>query len=165
MTRISLLLISLTLAGATQARSATGGHDHHPATVAAASVDDAAKPAVAVVEQFGKSLSAADFATVEKLLDPDVVILESGGAERSRAEYLGHHAIADAQFLRGAHIQVTNRSAHADGNLAWVATESDLHASADGKPMTLLSTETIVLRRVEGKWRIVHIHWSSRKKT
>jgi hypothetical protein len=30
--------------------------------------------------------------------------------------------------------------------------------------MVLLATETMVLRRAGDDWRIVHIHWSSRKK-
>ncbi|WP_379655388.1 nuclear transport factor 2 family protein [Pseudoxanthomonas sp. UC19_8] len=50
------------------------------------------------------------------------------------------------------------------GELAWVGSESELHASKDGKPLTLLSTETMVLKRGTQGWRIVHIHWSSRPK-
>lgn len=139
---------------------------HHPKAAIAtqADVPEAAAPAVAVVERFGKALAAADFKTVESLLDADVLILESGGAERSRAEYLGHHAISDAQFLKGAHSQLKRRRAWVEGDLAWVGSESELHASKDGKPLTLLSTETMVLRRTPEGWRIVHIHWSSRPK-
>jgi hypothetical protein len=44
-----------------------------------------------------------------------------------------------------------------------VASESELRLQQDGKPVTLLSTETLVLRRGVSGWRIVHIHWSSRK--
>lgn len=140
--------------------------DPAPAVAAAStSIDAEAQAAVDVVDRFGKALAAGDFATVEALLDPDVLILESGGAERNRAEYMGHHAIADAQFLKGAHHQPGQRRARVSGDLAWVGSESELHASKDGKPVTLLSTETMVLRRVDGAWRIVHIHWSSRPKS
>jgi ketosteroid isomerase-like protein len=89
-----------------------------------------------------------------------VQVLESGGAERSRAEYLQHHARADAEFLKGARVRVLRRTARAEGALAWVATESELEAG--GK--THLGTETMVLARSAGGWRIVHIHWSSRPK-
>lgn len=140
----------------------------HPAQAAAAvaqmdiAVD--AQPAVAVVERFGQSLAAGDLKTVETLLDADVLILETGGAERSRAEYLGHHAISDAQFLKGTHNQLKRRQARIAGDLAWVGSESELHASKDGNPLTLLSTETMVLKKAGADWRIVHIHWSSRPK-
>lgn len=123
-----------------------------------------AKAVVAVVEQFGIALAKADFKAVQSLLDADVLILESGGAERSRDEYMAMHAISDAQFLNGAHSQLTQRRTRVDGDLAWVGSESELHASKDGKPLTLLSTETMVLKRAGAEWRIVHIHWSSRPK-
>lgn len=137
--------------------------DHAPA-VPATGIDAQAQPAVAVVEQFSKALQAGDLDAVRTLLADDVLVLESGGAERSREEYLGHHAGADAAFLREAHVQVKQRVAQAEGSLAWVGTESELHTTKDGKPLTLLSTETMVLRKVGADWRIVHIHWSSRPK-
>lgn len=51
-----------------------------------------------------------------------------------------------------------------DGATAWVGTESEVHTSKDGKALTLLSTETMVLKQTAAGWRIVHIHWSSRPK-
>lgn len=145
---------------------ASHAHDtkHHAAPTAAATADLATRPVVAVVEQFSQALQAANYAKIGELLAPDVLILESGGAERSREEYLGHHAIADAQFLKDAHVQVLQRTARIDGGLAWVGTESELRTQKDGKPLTLLSTETMVLKKLPSGWRIVHIHWSSRTK-
>ncbi|MCM2312024.1 MAG: nuclear transport factor 2 family protein, partial [Steroidobacteraceae bacterium] len=97
-------------------------------------------------------------------LGPDALIMESGGAERSAAEYLGGHARSDAAFLRAAQRHLLRRTARASGDLAWVASENELHVQKDGNPVTVLSTETMVLRREDGRWRIVHIHWSSRTK-
>lgn len=136
----------------------------HAAPAASTLVDEAAQPAVAVVEQFSAALKAAEFTRVSQLLAEDALILEGGGAERSREEYLGHHAKADAAFLKDAHVQVTRRTARSEGRLAWVGTESELHSSRNGQPMTVLSTETMVLKNTDAGWRIVHIHWSSREK-
>ena len=61
-------------------------------------------------------------------------------------------------------MQLKQRTAQATGDLAWVGSESELHATKDGKPLTVLSTETMVLKRGKAGWRIVHIHWSSRTK-
>ncbi|MHB8911646.1 MAG: YybH family protein [Lysobacter sp.] len=152
---------------AAQTTPAPAAHSQQPEPTAAApqlDVPAAAQPAVAVVERFGKSLAAGDFKTVATLLDADVLILETGGAERSREQYLGHHAIGDAKFLKGAHSELKRRRARIAGDLAWVGTESELHASKDGKPLSLLSTETMVLKKTGADWRIVHIHWSSRPK-
>lgn len=150
-----------------QTNPAPAAHVHHPQPTAAASQMDvpaAAEPAVTVVERFGQSLAAGDLKTVETLLDADVLILETGGAERSREEYLSHHAISDAQFLKGTHSELKHRRARIAGDLAWVGSERELHANKDGKPLTLLSTETMVLKKTGADWRIVHIHWSSRPK-
>lgn len=137
--------------------------EHAPAA-AETRINAQAQPVVAVVDQFTQALQAANFDQIRALLAEDVLILESGGAERSREEYFGHHAIADAAFLQGAHVQVKQRTARVEGELAWVGTESELHTTKDGKPMALLSTETMVLKKTGGDWRIVHIHWSSRPK-
>lgn len=140
------------------------GHDPkaHADAVPASPFDAQLQPVIAVVEEFSAALQAADFPRVGELLAENVLILESGGAERSREEYLAHHAISDAAFLKEAHVQVRQRTARIEGLLAWVGTESELHATKDGKALALLSTETMILKKVDAGWRIVHIHWSSR---
>ena len=119
----------------------------------------------ATVDAFAQALRRGDTATLRTLLAPDVLILEGGGAERSAEEYLGGHAISDAAFLKTAHIQQTARTAKTEGDLAWVATESELHVERDGQPVTLNSAETMLLQRIDGAWRIVHVHWSSARRT
>ena len=152
--RLGSLLLAAVFAVAPVAASTTSAPPH---------MDAAARPALVVVEAFSAALQAGDLKRVEAMLDPTLLVLESGGAERSRAEYLAGHAGADAKFLKDAKVTVKNRHARADGDLAWIGTESELVTAGD-KPRTYLSTETMVLRRSAGTWRIVHIHWSSRPK-
>ncbi len=170
-TTIHLLAIALSLAivpsAFAQTQPVDAGHSHaadQPATASTIDVAPGAEAAVAVVDAFGEALAAADFEQVEAMLDPAVIVLESGGAERSRDEYLSHHAKSDAKFLAGTQSTLSSRRARVDGDTAWVASESELHATRDGKPMTLLSTETMVLNNTPSGWKIVHIHWSSRPK-
>ena len=124
----------------------------------------AAVEAVKVVDAFSAAVKAVKLDVAQKLLDPQVLILESGGSERSRDEYMGDHAIADAAFLQNAEQQLRYRQAQAEGNFAWVATESTLNKMENGKKSVLLSTETMLLKKTAQGWRIVHIHWSSRPK-
>lgn len=134
------------------------------AETAAIDVPAEARAAVATVDNFSAALSSGDLDRAAGALEPDIVILESGGAEHSAAEYLGHHAKADAEFLKGARQVLARRTARRAGDLAWVATESELEAQEDGKPVALANTETMVLRFTNAGWKIVHIHWSSRTK-
>lgn len=121
-----------------------------------------ASAAVAVLERFSEALSAGDLDGVAAELDPGVLILENGGAERSRDEYLGAHAKHDAEFLKAAHITLKRRTAEASGDLVWVGSESEIHASKDDKMLMISSSETAVLLKTAQGWKIVHLHWSSR---
>ena len=125
----------------------------------------AAAEAVKVVDAFSAAIKAVRIDEAAKLLDPQVLILESGSSERSRDEYLREHAIADAAFMQTAQQQLRYRQAQVEGNLAWVGTESILQRMQEGKTITLLSTETMVLKKTAQGWKIVHIHWSSRPAT
>ncbi len=125
-------------------------------------VPDSAKAAAATVDRFFEALSTGELDKAGAELDPAAIILESGGAEHSAAEYLGHHAKDDAEFLNGAQHKLLRRTARIGGDFAWVASESELLAEQDGKPLAIASTETMVLRSTPAGWKIVHIHWSSR---
>lgn len=122
----------------------------------------AAADAVKVVDAFSAALRASRIDEASDLLDPEVLVLENGGSERSREQYLTQHAIGDVLFLQNADQQLRYRQAQAEGNVAWVGTESILESSKDGETTTIFSTETMVLRKTDAKWKIVHIHWSSR---
>lgn len=121
-----------------------------------------AAPAVQVVDAFSKAIAAGELEAAKALLDPALVVLESGGVERSRDEYMGGHAAADAAFLKDARQSLRYRRASAQGGLAWVLSESRTERVVDGKRVRYGNTETMVLRETAGAWRIVHIHWSSR---
>ena len=115
-----------------------------------------------VVNGFQEALRRGDGQTARALLAPDVLIYESGGQERSRNEYAGGHLAGDIAFMAGAKVEKLDQSEMTSADLAVVTTRSRLAASSKGKPVVLLSTETMVLRRVADRWQIAHIHWSSR---
>lgn len=127
-------------------------------------VPEEARAAAATVDRFFAALSAGDLTRAGAELDPQVVILESGGGEYSAAEYIEGHAKHDAEFLKTAHHKPGRRTARVSGELAWIASESELHVQKDGKPAVTLSAETMVVRSTDSGWKIVHVHWSSRTK-
>ncbi len=134
------------------------------ASEAVLNVAPAAKDAVVAVDRFSEALAKGDMTQLAAELDPNVLVLESGGAQRTAAEYLGEHAKSDAAFMKTAHVTLMRRTAMVDGNLAYVASESEIHTMKGEAMLSIASTETMVLKRVGTAWKIVHIHWSSRKK-
>jgi ketosteroid isomerase-like protein len=123
---------------------------------------DAQTP-VGVVDAFSAALKAGDAAALEKLLAPDVFIAESGGAERSFAEYAGHHMPADIAFSKAVATTVKDRRVFENGSLATVVSEAVSKGTWRDKPVHSRLMETMTLQKTGDDWRIVHIHWSSAK--
>lgn len=114
------------------------------------------------VDRFHNALAAGDSATAAGLLHVDAVVLESGTLE-ARAEYLRHHLPADIAFARAV---VTSRRLHRltqRGDTAWAASTSRTTGTFEGNPVSSDGAELVVLHRTPAGWRIVSIHWSSRR--
>jgi hypothetical protein len=124
---------------------------------AAAPFDDAA----ATVDAFHAALKSGNSAAATALLADQALIFESGGVERSKAEYVKSHLLADIEFSKLVPLEIIRRHGVADNGWAWVATEGRMRGSWKGKPVDRLSTETMLLHADEGSWKIVHVHWSS----
>jgi len=135
--------------------------DSEPATAATAD-DAAAKAALALVERFERALADGDRSAVLDALSPELVVFESGHAERSRTEYAASHLDADIAFLKTAKTRLLSRSARIVGESAVVLSETQIRSEREGKATTRASLETLLLRRTAEGWRITHIHWSSR---
>ncbi len=83
-------------------------------------------------------------------------MLEGGNAELSADQYLALHAKQDAEFLKTATVDTGYRRARVHGDLAWVASLTEVQTEHEGKPLTIDGAESMVLKRVENGWRIVH---------
>lgn len=137
----------------------------HPSSAAkpAASAEPTFVPAAAkVVDAFHAALDRGDTTAAAGFLADALIVFEGGEAERSKAEYAGRHLPADAVFAQAVGSQMTRRSGGANGDLAWVASEGRTQGRYKDRDIDRITTETMVLKRVSGAWRIVHIHWSSR---
>ena len=150
----------LAAAAASSACSAPAAMPVPPAPVAPAPVAAAGIPET-VVDSFHRALKDGNREAALALLDEKVLILEGGGAERSKAEYAAHHLDADAEFIRAVPTEITRRTVEADGTMAWVATEGRTKGGFRGRDIDKVSAETMILRRSSEGWKIVHIHWSS----
>jgi ketosteroid isomerase-like protein len=125
------------------------------------SVPAATSTAVDTVLDFHAALARGDTDTALALMAENALIFESGGVERSRAEYAGHHLKADAEFSAAVRRTLVDRSSGADGNTAWVMSVEKVTGTYRNRTVNSRSVETILLRRIDRQWRIVHIHWSS----
>ena len=127
-----------------------------------AHADEATLPVIAVVDSFHAALGSGNSDAVLALLAEDVMVLEEGGAERSRDEYAGHHLPSDMAFAAATEAEVARRTAWIEGDIAWVLTEGRTSGQYNGRAINRRTAETMILQRHPEGWRIRHIHWSSR---
>lgn len=136
-----------------------------PHGAAAAAVEAPQPPAEAakVVDAFHAALRRGDTAAAAASLADAVLIFEAGGAERSKAEYAASHLPGDAAFAQAVGSDLARRiGGGGGGDLAWVASEGRTKGRYKERDVDRLTTETMILRRQGGAWKIVHAHWSSR---
>jgi len=116
---------------------------------------------VLTVDAFHAAMGKGDAAGVADLLLDDAVIFEQGGAESSKAEYVEAHLPGDIAYSQGMTDTITSRRSGVEGKIAWVLTQGRTTGVYEKKTVDRLTTETMVLKKVKGGWRIAHIHWSS----
>ena len=158
MKRMMTIAAALLLAGNAQANPQ---HNQSATATELEEVAPSAQPAARVVDAFHAALRRGDAKAALSYLTADALIYESGGVERGSQEYASHHLGADAAFARAVPGTRTRRAGQAVDNIAWIATEGRTRGTYKGKPVDRITTETMVLRRMAGAWKIVHIHWSS----
>ena len=69
---------------------------------------------------------------------------------------------ADMAFLAAMDRELISRKVtELSDNGAVVSSRTRLFGHYKDRDIDLISTETLVLKKEDGQWRIVHIHWSS----
>ncbi len=121
----------------------------------------APETAVGTVNAFHEALKRNDTMTALALLSDDVIIFESGGVEKSRAEYAAHHLKADAEFSAGTSRTPVSQNISNTADMATVMRVELVKGSFRGRPVNSRSVETMMLSKTKAGWRIGHIHWSS----
>ncbi|XWN37572.1 MAG: nuclear transport factor 2 family protein [Balneola sp.] len=119
-------------------------------------------------EMIRKTLSDLETAIVENdsekagaILHDDVTILEGGGME-TKSQYLSHHFHSDGKFLGAINREEVSQDIKIEGNVAWVTSKTKMTGTYSGRDIDLSSLELAVLKKENGIWRVVALHWSSR---
>ena len=160
-------------AGAHAGHDVHAGHQMPPATPPAA-VDPHAGHAMpagpsdsaqvaSLVGDFHAALERGDSTAALALLAPDVVIVESGDVE-TLAEYRAHHLPADIAFAKAIKASRQPHGVTVAGDVAYSVATSSTKGTYKERAVDSQGAELIVARRIEGRWKIAAIHWSSRRR-
>jgi ketosteroid isomerase-like protein len=127
---------------------------------APAPVDDA--EVTAVLEAFYGAMKTGDTAAAMSHIAADALFIESGRLE-TRAEYEKNHLPADIEFERQVTGQRSPWQVKSQGDTAWVIATTNFDGTFDGSPVNFVSAQLAVLSRLDDRWQIRSIHWSSRR--
>lgn len=117
---------------------------------------------VAAVDAFHRSLAEGDSTTALSLLADDVTILESGGVE-DKEHYRSGHLAGDMRFAVAVPRERGEVEVRVAGDVAWAWSTNVARGTMGDREVNSQGAELVVLRKVDGRWLIVAIHWSSRQ--
>ena len=93
--------------------------------------------------------------------------IESGGQNEGLEDLVTHHVEPEGDALDGLDLIFSNIETHVEGDFAWAVADVEVKATVnrDGRKIHNRGHETFLFRRVDGEWKVVHTHSSSRPVT
>ena len=124
--------------------------------------EDAVK---AVLKQYNTAVEKLDVSGTEKLFTADSKIYESGGSEGTYAHYLEHHLIPEFKEFKSFTFSDYTVEVSIDGNYAFAAETYSytIVVAQDNEVVKRNGVATSVLKKIDGEWKIMINHNSSRK--
>lgn len=119
-----------------------------------------------VLVTYAELMQAKDLAGMESLFAPDsgVRIIEGAGVNRGWADYRDHHLGPELEHAEEFQIRYFAVEPQVRNDVAWAAFRYELAAVMSGSRVEMEGRGTAVLERREGRWLIVHLHTSGRRK-
>ena len=68
--------------------------------------------------------------------------------------------LADMKYLANIDIEILEHEVKVLGSIAYSTSRTKLTGNVKGKKINSEGMESMILQKIEGKWKIVHIHWS-----
>ena len=90
--------------------------------------------------------------------------IESGGQNEGLTDLVEHHVEPEGDALDNFELSLFDIETHIEGNFAWAVANVEFTAFLKSEQRELHSRgyETFLFRRVDGKWKVIHTHSSSR---
>jgi calcium/calmodulin dependent protein kinase II association protein len=92
--------------------------------------------------------------------------VESGGQNDGLTDLIEHHVVPEGNHLKDFDLKFENIEVHLEEGFAWAVADVSVYAviKSDGRIIDKKGYETFLLRQVEGSWKVVHTHSSTRSR-
>ncbi len=93
--------------------------------------------------------------------------IESGGQNTSLTDLIEHHVVPEGDALDNLELDLSNVETHIEGDFAWAVADVEFKAKVKNEQRDIhyRGYETFLFRRVNGEWKIIHTHSSTRPVT
>ena len=90
--------------------------------------------------------------------------VESGGQNEGLTDLIEHHVKPEGDALDNFELMLSDVETHVEGDFAWAIANVEFKATLKSEQRELHSRgyETFLFRLVDGKWKVIHTHSSSR---
>lgn len=90
--------------------------------------------------------------------------IEGGGQNVGLTDLIEHHVEPEGDALSSLDLNFSNIETHIEGEFAWAIADVEVKATIrdTGRTIHNAGYETFVFRKIDGDWKVLHTHSSSR---
>ena len=91
-------------------------------------------------------------------------MLNQGGQNEGLSDLIEHHVEPEKDALKFLSLDFSNIEIHFETDFAWAIADTRVNAEVkkSGKVIDKSGFQTFLFRKIEGNWKVVHTHSSSR---
>ena len=113
-----------------------------------------------VLDAYDQAVSKRDVESVRKLLAPEVLVYEHDVRNDGIEDAFENHLKPEILEDNGLQLSYSDVRVTASPALALVTRLYHVKGNLKGKVIDSTGNETLVWKRTEGRWKIIHIHYS-----
>lgn len=114
------------------------------------------------IEALALGWESGDLKALDSIFHDSLVVFDGVRMERGWRVYREGHMAREFESSEKRRLVVSDVRPHLAGGTAWVTFTFQRSAVRNEEPVEMVGTGTAVLQKLGGRWRVVHLHTSSR---
>jgi ketosteroid isomerase-like protein len=112
------------------------------------------------LQAYDQAVAKKDVETVRQLLAPDLLVYEHSVRNDGAQDAFENHLKPEILDTEGLQLSFSDLRVTTSSGLALVTRQYRVKGRSEGKAFDSTGNETLVWKRMDGQWKIIHIHYS-----